>query len=80
MEKDKKLKLIEYVTNLNIDQKHELIAMWIVGIREQEMENLDILFILDDERNKVYTNYKIKKGFDVARILSIKHCLNLIYN
>ena len=67
------------VVGLNKEQKHELAAMWIDGIREKGIKTLETLFALDDERSKIYNKHRIEKGFTVARLLATKHCLNLIY-
>jgi len=70
-----------HINNLSAKSKNLLLAVWMDKQRvEASPLTLSVLFDLDDEWERVYQEYRIKKGFAEARILANEAILKIFYN
>jgi hypothetical protein len=61
-----------------LDQNIKILAKFFSGEKYQNDPDIDILFSLQDEWDKIYNENRIKKSFSAARTLANEHILHYI--
>lgn len=67
------------ISNLSLESKHKLFAIWISKERLEGSKTLDLMFELDDIYLEKYNENRIKEGFTASRLLAYEYMLSLVY-
>lgn len=74
MEEDLKLS----VSKLNAESKNRLLALWIQKERREDMQSIDVLFLMDDLHSEIYSENR-GLGFSAAALIATNKILDIVY-